>query len=110
MDAVIQTRAYSRALKDLEYRLYVLEIAIEHVEQKLNASLSREFKIPAYMSHKGGPIPSMMVKQPKELTFNKLRTVLEQRKEEWKPRESIQKKNDELIIVIPMPHQVIKYE
>ncbi|KAI8144492.1 pre-RNA processing PIH1/Nop17-domain-containing protein [Fennellomyces sp. T-0311] len=41
MDACIHTQPYMRAERDLDYRLYILELAIEFVEESQHVELSR---------------------------------------------------------------------
>lgn len=41
MDACIHTEPYRRAEKDFDYKLYIMELAMEWVEEKCRVELSR---------------------------------------------------------------------
>lgn len=41
MDACVNTQPYLRSEKDLDFRLYLLELAMEYVEEALSVDLSR---------------------------------------------------------------------
>lgn len=41
MDACINTQPYLRTEKDLDYRLYILELSMEYVEDAESITLSR---------------------------------------------------------------------
>jgi hypothetical protein len=64
MDACIHTQPFIRSEHDLDFRLHVLELAMEHTEDALSVHLSREFtmlKLPG----KGMPIPKRIIHVPK---------------------------------------------
>jgi len=63
VDACIHTKPYVRAERDLDYRLYVLELAMELVEEREKVQLSREFTMPKLASK--GSIPKRMLQLPK---------------------------------------------
>jgi hypothetical protein len=63
IDACIHTKPYLRAERDLDYRLYILELAMELIEERDKVQLSREFTMPKIMSK--GTIPARMLQIPK---------------------------------------------
>ncbi|KAI9495425.1 PIH1 family, partial [Zychaea mexicana] len=63
MDACIHTQPYMRAERDLDFKLYILELAIEFVEEMESVELSREFTMPNLQSK--GTIPQRMLRLPK---------------------------------------------
>ncbi|KAF9905992.1 hypothetical protein EC991_001151 [Linnemannia zychae] len=46
VDACIHTEPYKRSEKDFDYKLYIMELAIEWVEEKCRIELSRNFELP----------------------------------------------------------------
>ncbi|KAK3841532.1 MAG: pre-RNA processing PIH1/Nop17-domain-containing protein [Linnemannia gamsii] len=46
VDACIHTEPYKRAEKDFDYKLYIMELAMEWVEEKCRVELSRNFELP----------------------------------------------------------------
>ncbi|ORZ06486.1 pre-RNA processing PIH1/Nop17-domain-containing protein [Absidia repens] len=64
MDACIHTQPFVRSEHDLDFRLYVLELALEHAEDALGVNLSREFSI-LRLPAKGMPIPTRIIHVPK---------------------------------------------
>ncbi|OBZ87638.1 PIH1 domain-containing protein 1 [Choanephora cucurbitarum] len=62
MDACINTQPYLKSEKNLDFRLYLLELAMEYVEDIVAVSLSREFTMPSVPSI--GKIPSRLLKIP----------------------------------------------
>ncbi|RUS22212.1 pre-RNA processing PIH1/Nop17-domain-containing protein, partial [Endogone sp. FLAS-F59071] len=62
-DACINTNPYIRAEGDLDYRLYIFELAMELVNEKEGVSLSREFTMPNIKSK--GAIPKRIVRVPR---------------------------------------------
>ncbi|KAF9566861.1 hypothetical protein EC968_003561 [Mortierella alpina] len=46
VDACIHTESYKRAEKDFDYKLYIMELAMEWVEEKCRVELSRNFQLP----------------------------------------------------------------
>ncbi|CAO3601358.1 unnamed protein product [Absidia cylindrospora] len=64
LDACIHTQPFIRSEHDLDFRLHVLELALEHTEDALGVNLSREFsmlRLPA----KDMPIPTRIIHVPK---------------------------------------------
>ncbi|KAG0046617.1 hypothetical protein BGZ83_008224 [Gryganskiella cystojenkinii] len=45
-DACIHTQPYMRAEKDMDFKLYIMELAMEWVEEKCRMDLSRSFSLP----------------------------------------------------------------
>ncbi|KAI9026008.1 pre-RNA processing PIH1/Nop17-domain-containing protein [Phycomyces nitens] len=104
MDACFHTRAYIRAERDLEYRLYLLELSIEYVEENENVALSREFTMPNVPSK--GQIPKRILRLPKPSLISSL--TIDKKKNEislpWECRPSFSViKGETLVVVIPMP-------
>ncbi|KAK3821027.1 MAG: pre-RNA processing PIH1/Nop17-domain-containing protein [Benniella sp.] len=46
LDACIHTEPFKRTEKDFDYKLYIMELAMEWVEEKCRIELSREFQLP----------------------------------------------------------------
>ncbi|KAG0310377.1 hypothetical protein BGZ97_012601 [Linnemannia gamsii] len=46
VDACIHTEPYKRTEKDFDYKLYIMELAMEWVEEKCRVELSRNFELP----------------------------------------------------------------
>ncbi|KAG0255886.1 hypothetical protein BG011_004879 [Mortierella polycephala] len=46
VDACIHTEPYKRTEKDFDYKLYIMELAMEWVEEKCRIDLSRNFELP----------------------------------------------------------------
>ncbi|KAF9540495.1 hypothetical protein EC957_004068 [Mortierella hygrophila] len=46
VDACIHSEPYKRAEKDFDYKLYIMELAMEWVEEKCRVELSRNFELP----------------------------------------------------------------
>ncbi|KAF9383284.1 hypothetical protein CPB97_006609 [Podila verticillata] len=46
VDACVHTDAYKRTEKDFDYKLYIMELAMEWVEEKCQIELSRNFQLP----------------------------------------------------------------
>jgi hypothetical protein len=63
IDACVHTKPFLRAERDLDYRLYILELAMELVEEREKVQLSREFTMPKISSK--GTIPPRMLQVPK---------------------------------------------
>ncbi|KAI8988068.1 hypothetical protein BDF20DRAFT_910608 [Mycotypha africana] len=78
MDACINTQPYLRSEKDLDYRLYILELSMEYVEDMEQVELSREFTMPALPSV--GAIPSRFLKLPKPSLMTAIQTELDSNK------------------------------
>jgi hypothetical protein len=62
-DACIHTQPFIRSEHDLDFRLYLLELAMEHIEEALCVSLSRQF-IMLKVAAKGAPIPKRTIHLP----------------------------------------------
>ncbi|OZJ03359.1 hypothetical protein BZG36_02985 [Bifiguratus adelaidae] len=69
-DAMVHTSICERATKDMDYGLYIVELAIEHVEEALSATLSREFDMIAAKSK--GEIPTRTLSIPKSMLIHDL--------------------------------------
>ncbi|KAF9948283.1 hypothetical protein BGZ65_008180 [Modicella reniformis] len=50
VDACIHTEPYKRTEKDFDYKLYIMELAMEWVEEKCRVDLSRNFQLPDIQS------------------------------------------------------------
>ncbi|KAG0341307.1 PIH1 domain-containing protein 1 [Podila horticola] len=50
VDACVHTDAYKRTEKDFDYKLYIMELAMEWVEEKCHIELSRNFQLPSIKS------------------------------------------------------------
>ncbi|KAG0252838.1 hypothetical protein DFQ27_007814 [Actinomortierella ambigua] len=50
VDACIHPEPFRRAMGDLDYKLYIMELSMEWVEEKCHVDLSREFSLPAMKS------------------------------------------------------------
>ncbi|KAG0234134.1 hypothetical protein BGW42_006874 [Actinomortierella wolfii] len=46
VDACIHPEPFRRAMSDLDYKLYIMELSMEWVEEKCHVDLSREFNLP----------------------------------------------------------------
>ncbi|KAG0210466.1 PIH1 domain-containing protein 1 [Mortierella sp. GBA30] len=46
LDACVHSEAYKRTEKDFDYKLYIMELAMEWVEEKCCVELSRNFQLP----------------------------------------------------------------
>ncbi|KAI7860451.1 pre-RNA processing PIH1/Nop17-domain-containing protein [Circinella umbellata] len=101
MDACIHTQPYMRAERDLDFRLYIIELAIEFVEEIESVDLSREFTMPNLQSK--GTIPQRMLRLPKPALISAVKKHKPSIKKEQliKSEVSINKKGDHLIIVVP---------
>lgn len=104
MDACIHTQAYLRCEKDLDYRLYILELAMEYVEEICSIHLSREFTMPSIKSK--GIIPSRVLRLPKPSLVTAVKNELKS-SSVWKLQPTINKENNIITIRIPMPDKVI---
>lgn len=63
VDACVHTKPFVRAEGDLDYRLYIIELAIELIEEREKVELSREFTMPNIRSK--GTIPKRILQVPK---------------------------------------------
>ncbi|KAI8079972.1 pre-RNA processing PIH1/Nop17-domain-containing protein [Halteromyces radiatus] len=121
MDACIHTQPFIRSEHDLDFRLYIMELAMEHVEDELGVNLSREFtmlKTPA----KGLPIPNRIVHLPKKpgtidhIVSTKLekskqretstlpqKPTVEEMKESWSCNPKFEREGNHLVVIIQMP-------
>lgn len=105
MDACINTQPYLRSEKDLDFRLYILELSMEYVEEILSIGLSREFTMPNIKSK--GSIPGRVLRLPKPSLISAIRTEIKQDKNEWKLKYDIQTEKDQTVTIsIPMPDKV----
>ncbi|KAI7904147.1 pre-RNA processing PIH1/Nop17-domain-containing protein [Cokeromyces recurvatus] len=108
MSACINTQPFLRSEKNLDFRLYILELAMEYVEEIISASLSREFTMPQVKSM--GVIPSRILRLPKPSLMTAIRTEVNKtnKKEKWTCRPTEHSvENNYLKLVIPMPNKNI---
>ncbi|ORY97937.1 pre-RNA processing PIH1/Nop17-domain-containing protein [Syncephalastrum racemosum] len=96
-DACINTQAYLRTERDLDYRLYIIELSIEWVEEKEDLELSREFSMPSIRSK--GTIPPRTLRLPKPALIS----AIKQKKTNkgWECKPEITHKGDRLAVVLP---------
>lgn len=111
MDACINTQPYLRSEKDLDFRLYILELSMEYVEEIVSVNLSREFTMPTSIKSMGGNIPARILRLPKPSLITAVKNEVNSTSKkpvEWKlqPNITMDKKNELLHIVIPMPDKV----
>lgn len=105
MDAVMNTQAMSRCLRDFDYKVWVIELVIEYAEQVLDVKLSRQFDIPTAIAVKGGRPEPIRLRLPTESFVSKMIKEINKKKE-WQLKPSIQKRGDEMIVLIDMPNEV----
>lgn len=60
-DTCIHTQPYIRSEHDLDFRLYILELAFELIEEQNKIELSRDFTMPPNIQAKDGPIPKRII-------------------------------------------------
>ncbi|KAG1474167.1 hypothetical protein G6F56_000515 [Rhizopus delemar] len=103
INAMVQTQVFSRSLRDLEFKHYMLNSAIAYTERIMKATLSRDFEIPPYMNVRGelGPI---YMRLPKEEIVYELMDMVDARKN-WTLQPHLVKKADEIFVLIDMPNQ-----
>lgn len=104
MDACVHTQAYLRCEKDLDYRLYILELAMEYVEEICSVNLSREFTMPNIKSK--GTIPTRRLRLPKPSLVTAVKNELKPTSSSdisWKFQPEIKKEDSLITIRIPMP-------
>jgi hypothetical protein len=101
MDACIHTQPYLRSEKDLDFRLYLLELSMEYVEDIVSVSLSREFTMPTAKSI--GVIPTRVLRLPKPSLITAIRTEL---KDVWTLQPTFTVNQNQLVVIIPMPDKV----
>lgn len=109
MDACINTQPYLRSEKDLDFRLYILELSMEYVEEILGVGLSREFTMPNIKSK--GDIPGRVLRLPKPSLVSAIRTEMKQDHNEngWKLSYDLKAEESKqyVTVSIPMPDKVI---
>lgn len=105
MDACINTQPYLRSEKDLDFRLYILELSMEYVEEITSVNLSREFTMPSIASK--GKIHGRILRLPKPSLMTAVKNELFT-SDEWKlqPKIKADKENELINIIIPMPDKV----
>ncbi|KAI9272307.1 pre-RNA processing PIH1/Nop17-domain-containing protein [Helicostylum pulchrum] len=104
MDACIHPQAYIRSEKDLDYRLYIIELAMEYVEEITSVNLSREFTMPTIRSK--GTIPSRIMRLPKPTLLDSIVNQLKKpvtTAKTWKLEADIKLLDNILTVLIPMP-------
>ncbi|KAI9483773.1 MAG: pre-RNA processing PIH1/Nop17-domain-containing protein [Benjaminiella poitrasii] len=106
MSACINTQPYLRSERDLDFRLYLLELAMEYVEEIVLVSLSREFTMPQVKSV--GTIPARILRLPKPSLMTAIHSeVVSKSKKEWTCQATEHTiENNQLKLVIPMPDKV----
>ncbi|KAI8330217.1 pre-RNA processing PIH1/Nop17-domain-containing protein [Chlamydoabsidia padenii] len=114
LDACIHTQPFIRSEHDLDFRLYILELAMEHAEEALSVDLSRQFII-LKVAAKGAPIPKRTLLLPPEsssagskvdaLLFPspQVATSPQVSMSSWYCRPSFKKDDGILIIILEMP-------
>ncbi|KAI7872765.1 hypothetical protein BDF14DRAFT_24437 [Spinellus fusiger] len=105
MDACFHTRAFIRSETDLDYRLYLIELAFEYIEESENVVLSRQFNESEVNCI--GTIPPRYLKIPKPKMLSILKHVQEQGiflgKWRYQPEFRLTKNNIFIIVEIVMP-------
>lgn len=96
VDACVHTQPYVRAEHDLDYRLYLLELAMELVEAREKVHLSREFTMPNLASK--GSIPKRMLHVPK----GSLVTALPEQKTSPFSRPEMYMENGRLVVAVAL--------
>ncbi|KAG0830138.1 hypothetical protein G6F19_007367 [Rhizopus arrhizus] len=104
IDAVMNTQAMSRCLRDFDYKVWVIELVIEYAEQVLDVKLSRQFDIPTAIAVKGGMPEPIRLRLPTEVFVSKMIKEINKKKE-WQLKPSIQKRGDEMVVLIDMPDE-----
>ncbi|KAI8393759.1 pre-RNA processing PIH1/Nop17-domain-containing protein [Radiomyces spectabilis] len=102
MDACIHTQPYLRSERDLDFRLYIMELAMEYVEENEHISLSREFTMPK-MSSKG-TIPKRIVRLPKPSLMTAVRQSTDAASTQWKCTPTVSVQGKHILVVVPMPN------
>ncbi|KAF9584316.1 hypothetical protein BGW38_006890 [Lunasporangiospora selenospora] len=64
VDACINSDPYKRAEKDFDFKLYIMELAMEWVEEKCRIKLSRNFELPGIRSKDALPERSVLLPKP----------------------------------------------
>ncbi|CEP09268.1 hypothetical protein [Parasitella parasitica] len=103
LDACINTQPYLRSEKDLDFRLYILELSMEYVEALIRNPLSREFTMPNTKCI--GQIPGRVLRLPKPSLITAIQTEIKPQTEwQLKPQFAVNQAQDLLIVVIEMPN------
>lgn len=99
-DACINTQPCMRSERHLEFRLYVLELCLELIEERISVELSREFTMPKTPSK--GDIPPRILRLPKPALVSAVRNQKKSKKEETnKPMISVDEARNMLKVVVP---------
>ncbi|KAI7878858.1 hypothetical protein K492DRAFT_238324 [Lichtheimia hyalospora FSU 10163] len=99
-DACINTHPYMRSERHLEFRLYILELCIELIEERISVELSREFTMRKTSSK--GEIPPRILRLPKPALISAVKNQKKPIKEEEnKPMISVDDVRNMLRVVIP---------
>ncbi|KAG1378207.1 hypothetical protein G6F61_006043 [Rhizopus arrhizus] len=99
-----------RGEKKTDYRLPLamgqprLDNMIEYAEQVLDVKLSRQFDIPTAIAVKGGMPEPIRLRLPTEVFVSKMIKEINKKKE-WQLKPSIQKRGDEMVVLIDMPDE-----
>ncbi|KAI8647324.1 pre-RNA processing PIH1/Nop17-domain-containing protein, partial [Parasitella parasitica] len=103
LDACINTQPYLRSEKDLDFRLYILELSIEFVESLIKNPLSREFTMPNTKCI--GQIPVRVLRLPKPSLITAIQTEINpQTRWQLKPQYTVNQAKGLLVVVIEMPN------
>lgn len=123
-DACIHTQPFIRSEHDLDFRLYLLELAMEHIEESICVSLSRQF-IMLKVAAKGAPIPKRIIHLPDasgsvdSLVSRKLEVkktppppiapiVPQVKVESWSCQPLFKKENGTLTVILQMPSPMVR--
>ncbi|KAF9962234.1 hypothetical protein BGZ70_008095 [Mortierella alpina] len=112
VDACIHTEPYKRAEKDFDYKLYIMELAMEWVEEKCRVELSRNFQLPNIKSKDELKKRSVILPKPpaiQELDSNfsnvsKVSKLTDKRPAAIQSIQSTPKKSQQSAVVEAAPH------
>ncbi|KAG9320898.1 hypothetical protein KVV02_008682 [Mortierella alpina] len=115
VDACIHTEPYRRAEKDFDYKLYIMELAMEWVEEKCRVELSRNFQLPNIKSKDELKKRSVILPKPpaiQELDSNisNVINLSDKRPVTTQPRQSPPKKSGEsAVLEIVQPNDSVTF-
>jgi len=95
-DACINTNPIIKATKDYDYKLFLIELAIEWIEEKYKLELSREFSLPKMRAK--GKLVKHFIRRPDRPSISEIDSVLPE------PQKNKTKK------VLPKPEYEIRKE
>ncbi|KAL7411720.1 pre-RNA processing PIH1/Nop17-domain-containing protein [Mrakia frigida] len=61
IDVVLSTEVHTKLKKDPEFKLYIIQVALEKVEEKLSIDLSRNYSLPKTLASKGPLLPRTVI-------------------------------------------------